>query len=150
MKLRPATIHDYLELVEMFKELIATVYDGLEIGEEIFFHRTVHSWFTAKRNVIISETDDGIITGFTVGYIEDIGIVKPYYYGDLAFVKEKYRRGRSAYLLYNNVVDYAEQLNLPLMAKAFVTEENKDKVDKIQARWGKPRFVEYYKGIKNG
>jgi len=147
IKLRPATLKDYSELVDMFKDLIVTVYDGFDLGEDIFFHGTVQGWYKDKKDIVISETEDGQITGFTLSYVEDIGIIKPYYFGDIAYVKPEFRKGRSAYLLYNNVVDYATQQGLPIIAKAFVSEENKDKVDKIQARWGKPRFVEYHKGI---
>ena len=150
MKIRIGTITDYDELVEMFTDLIRTVYDGFEIGESIFFHGAVQGWFKDNKDIVICETDDGTITGFSLGYVEDIGIVRPYYFGDIAYVKEKYRKGRSAYMLYNNIVDYSESLGLALMAKAYVSEENKDQVDKIQSRWGKPRFVEYHKGIDHG
>lgn len=146
MKLRKALLVDYPELVDMYKKLTITIYDGFEIGEDIFFHGVVQRWFQSKKDIVICEKDDGTITGFSVGYIDDIGIVKPYYYGDVAYVKPQFRKGRTAYLLYNNVVDYAEQQGLQLIAKAFVSEDNTDKVDKIQAKFGKPRFIEYHKG----
>ena len=150
MKLRPARLSDYEELVQMFKALIETVYDGFEIGEDIFMHGTVQQWFKDQKDIVICVTEDGEIAGFTLGYIEDIGIVHPYYFGDLAYVKPEYRRGRSAYMLYNNLVEYADGQGLPLMAKAFVSEENKDQVDRLQSRWGKPRFVEYHRGVQHG
>ena len=150
MKLRPGKLADYNEIVDMFKDLIVTVYDGFEIGEDIFFHGTVQGWYKDNKDIVVCVNDSGEITGFSLGYVEDIGIVKPYYFGDVAYVKPKFRKGRSSYLLYNNVVEYSENLGLPLIAKAFVSEENKDKVDKIQARWGKPRFVEYHKGKDHG
>jgi len=34
---------------------------------------------------------------------------------------------------------------LPLMAKAFVSEENKDQVGKIQGKFGRPRFIEFHR-----
>lgn len=150
MKLRPALLSDFEELVKMFKDLIITVYDGFEINEDIFFYGTVEKWYHAKKDIIVCEKDDGTITGFSVAYIEDAGFIKPYYMGDLAYVKPEFRKGRTAYLLYKNVVDYATQQGLPVIAKAYVSEENKDQVDKIQSRWGKPRFVEYHKGLDNG
>ena len=141
MKLRPARLDDYQEIVDMYKSLIETVYEGFEIGEDIFFYGTVQDWFKRKRDIIVSETDDGVITGFSVGYIDDIGIVKPYYFGDLAFVKEQHRKGRSAYLLYKNVVDYADQIGLPLVAKAFTG--GNDKIEQIQSKFGEPFFMEF-------
>ena len=149
MKLRPAVLTDYMELVEMYKDLIDVVYEGLEKGEEIFFHGTVQAWYQNKKDVIICETNEGVITGFSLGYVEDLGFLKPYYYGDIAYVKPEFRKGRSAYLLYNNVVAYATQQGLPVIAKAFVSDKNENKVDKIQAKFGKPRFIEYFKGIED-
>jgi len=148
MILRPAKLTDYKELVGMFKELIETVYTEFEIGEDIFFYGTVQQWFQLNRDVIVCEDEDGAITGFSVCYVEDIGIVKPYYYGDLLYVKPKFRNGRSSYMLYNNIVTYAEKMGLPLLAKAFVEEGNNN--NKIQKRWGKQRFIEYHRGVNNG
>ena len=150
MNIRPATTRDYAELVDMYKELIYGVYDGFEKGEDIYFHGAVQNWFTQKKDVIVCEKGDGTITGFSLAFVESIGVIEPYYYGDSAYVKPEFRKGRTAYLLYNNVVDYAAQQGLPVIAKAFVSEENENKVDKIQAKFGKPRFIEYYRGVEDG
>lgn len=150
MKLRPARLTDFEELVVMFTDLIATVYDGFKMNEPIFFYGTVSLWYHGNRDIIVCEKDDGTITGFSVSYVEDPSYIEPYYMGDIAYVKPEFRKGRTAYMLYNNVVDYAAQQGLPVIAKAFVSEENIDQVNKIQARWGKPRFVEYHKGVTSG
>jgi len=150
LKLRPANLKDYHELVFMFKDLIETVYDGFEIGEDIFFYGVVQSWYQNKKDIIVCEKEDGTITGFSVAYIEDIGIVRPYYYGDLAYVKPKHRKGRTAFLLYNNVVDYAEKLKLSLVAKGFIGNEDENKVAQIQAKFGSPFFVEFKKHYTEG
>ena len=150
MKLRPALLSDFEELVKMFTDLIETVYEGFRVNEPIFFYATVEKWYHAKKDIIVCENADGIITGFSVAYLEDAGFIEPYYMGDLAYVKPEFRKGRTAFMLYNNVVDYATQQGLPVIAKAYVSEENRDQVDKIQSRWGKPRFVEYHRGVNNG
>ncbi len=150
IKLRLATLDDYNELRLMFKELLKTVYSDLKVGKDAHIDASVYDWFSSDKDVIISETDDGVITGFTVAYIQDIRIVERYYYGDIAYVKPEFRKGRSAYLLYNNVVDYAKNtLNLPTIAKAFVGDGEADKVAKIQERFGKSRFTEYCTGSIN-
>ena len=149
MKLRPATINDYLELVEMYKELTKIVYQGFEIGEDIFMHGTVQKWYLENRDIVICETKDGKIAGFTMGYREDIGIIKPYYFADVAYVKPEHRKTRAAYLLYNNIVSYADQLGLPLIAKAFIGE---DRNEKIQSKFGEPFLMEFKRlqGDKHG
>ena len=147
IKLRPATLDDYNELRTMYKDLLRIVYSDMEIGKDIHIDASVADWFVQKKDVIISETSDGEVTGFSVAWLTELGIVEPYYYGDIAYVKEEYRKGRSAYLLYNNVVDYATiQLGVPVVAKAFVGDGQADKVAKIQSKFGKPRFVEYCTG----
>lgn len=152
MKIRNANLEDYEELVFMYKELTKVVYEGFEIGEDIFFYGAVQKWFQNKKDIIICEKDDGTITGFSLAKIEDVGIVKPYYFGEIVFVKEEFRKGRSAYLLYNNGANYAKELGIPVLSKAFVGN-NENKVDQIQAKFGEPFFIEYKqlnKKIKDG
>lgn len=143
MKLRPATLHDFEELVKMYKELVKTVYYDLKINEDIFLYGTVLEWFKKKRDIILCETDDGEVAGFTLSYIEDIAIVEPYYMGDIAYIKPQFRKSRAAYLLYNNVVDYGKRIGMKVQAKAFVGNGNQDKVDRLQSRFGNPQFIEY-------
>ena len=105
MRLRPATLADHEELVEMFSDLIGTVYKGFRLGQKFFFHRTVIAWFEKNNNVVICEKDDGTIVGISMGYVDDIGFIEPYYKGEIAYVKPEYRKTRCAFMLYNNVVD---------------------------------------------
>lgn len=146
MIIRPSKLSDYKELVDMYKELISITYDGMTLGEDIFFYGVVTEWFKANKNIVICETDDGDIAGFTLAYMEDIGVVEPYYYGDIAYVKPKYRKTKAAYLLYNNVVQFGKSLGVRVIAKAYVGGGNKDNVDKIQSKFGNPHFIEYRTG----
>jgi len=148
MKLRKAELDDYNELFVMYKELIKIIYSDMKIGKDIFIHGAVQNWMKSNYDVIICEKDSGEITGFSMAYKQDVGIIEPYYMGELSFVKPEYRKGRSAYLLYTNVVKYADSQNLPLVAKGFVGDGSKDRVDKIQSKFGKLRFVEYHRNNK--
>lgn len=152
MKIRLATISDHEVLVEMFSDLIKTIYKGFKIGEPFFFHRNVIAWFEKNNDVIICEKDDGTVAGFSMGYIEDIGFIEPYYKGEIAYVKPEFRKTRCAYMLYNNLAKYAEQQGLHIISSAYVGDGNQDQVDKLQSRWGKPMFVEYStaQGANNG
>ena len=143
MTLRPATLKDYEELVSMYKDLVYTVYHGMKVNDDIFLYGTVLEWFKKKRDIIVCETKDGDIAGFSLSFIEDIAIVEPYYMGDIAYVKPEYRKTRCAYLLYNNVVDYGKRIGLKVRAKAYVGNGNIDKVDKLQARFGTQQFTEF-------
>lgn len=149
--IRPAEVKDYEELVAMYIDLIETIYSGFEIKESAYFHRVVIRWYEQQKDIVICETEDGEIAGFTLGYIEDIGIVEPYYNGDIAYVKPKFRKTKVAYMLYHNVVKWAKSRGLRCVAKAYVGDGNSEKIDNIQGRFGSPRYVEFVTGeIKNG
>jgi len=143
MRLRIATILDYREVADMYKELLLIVYSNMKVGADIFIDGVVQGWFSKGHDIILSEKEDGTVTGFSMAYIEDAGIVERYYMGELAYVKPEYRKGRSAWLLYKNVIEYGEKLGLPIVAKAAVIGDDPHKVSQIQAKFGVPQFIEY-------
>lgn len=142
MKLRKATTSDYVEIVKMYKELVETVYHNMRISDDIYFYGAVIEWYKADKDIVIAEKDEEI-AGFTLAYVENIGVVEPYYYGDIAYIKPKYRKTRAAYMLYNNVVNYGKELGLKVEARAFVGNGNKNNVDKIQSKFGKQEFIHF-------
>jgi len=148
MKLRTASPDDYIELVSMYKELIKIIYSDMKIGKDIFIYGAVQNWFQKNYDVIICEKDDGTITGFSMAYVTDVGIIEPYYMGELAYVLPEYRKSKAAYLLYTNVIKYADGQGLPVVAKGFVGDGSRDKVEQIQAKFGNLRFVEYHRNNK--
>lgn len=143
MKLRPAKLIDFTEIVSMYKALIEAVYEDMKTGEDIFFYGVVIDWYKSGKDLTVCESKDGEIVGFTLAYLEDIAVVEPYYYGDIAYIKPEFRKTRAAYLMYNNVVNYGQSLGLKVQAKAYVGGGNKDKVDRLQSRFGKPQFTEF-------
>lgn len=143
MKLRPATLNDFEELVKMYKDLVYTIYCDLKINEDIFLYGTVLDWFRKRKDIILCETDEGEVAGFTLSYVEDITIVEPYYMGDIAYVKPQFRKSRAAYILYHDVVNRGRGAGLKVQAKAYVGNGNQDKVDRLQSRFGKPQFIEF-------
>lgn len=143
MNLRQATLGDYNDLVEMYKDLIKTVYHGMKISEDIFIHGVVLGWYQSKKDIVICETKEGKIAGFSLAYIEDIMIIEPYYKGDIAYVKPEYRKTKAAYLLYNGVVKTAKDIGMRVIASAYIGNGNAEKIDKIQSRFGTPQFIEF-------
>ena len=142
MILRPATLNDFVELVQMYKDLIKTVYHNMNLSEDIYFYGAVIEWFKQKKDIIIAE-QDGVIAGFTLGYVENLQIVEPYYFGDIAYIKPEFRKSRAAYMLYNNVVNYGKELGLKVEARAFIGNGNANKIDKIQSKFGVPEFIHF-------
>jgi hypothetical protein len=143
MRIRVATLDDFEDVTKMYKELIKTVYKGFEIKEDIFFYATVTGWYDRQYSIMVSEKDDGTLTGFSMCHIEDIKFIEPYIKGELAYVKPEYRKGRSAYLLYNNIVELAKNMNLPLISSGFIGGGEVDKIDRIMSKFGQPLFKEF-------
>ena len=142
MILRPATLGDFTELVTMYKDLIKTVYHDMKLSDDIYFYGAVIEWFKKGKDIIIAE-QDGVIAGFTLAYVENLQIIEPYYFGDIAYIKPEFRKTRCAYMLYNNVVDYGKQLGLRVEARAFIGNGNANKIDKIQSKFGVPEFIHF-------
>ena len=140
--LRQATLNDFEELVGMYKELIKIVYHNCKLSDDIFFYGAVIEWFRQKKDIIVAEVD-GEVAGFTLAYVENLQIIEPYYFGDIAYVKPKFRKTRVAYLLYNNVVTYGRELGLKVEARAFIGNGNANKIDKIQSKFGVPEFIHF-------
>ena len=118
MILRKFTLSDYEEIVDMYYDFIKEVYSTRKIGSKYFFYRKINEFISDKCDIVIAEKD-GIISGFTVSKIDDMGgITEPVYDGMIAYIKPKFRKGRTAYMLYNNVSEYAKELGIPLVSNS--------------------------------
>lgn len=134
MKIRKFEVNDYNEVVSMFKDFVVTLYPNRKIGSDMAFNEAVLGWIKNKKHIFVTTTNDGVITGFTVSYVDyNSYLTEPVYFGETAYVKPMYRGGKSAYLLYNNAVIIAKDLGLLLSANAFINEH---KVDTIQSKFG--------------
>jgi hypothetical protein len=133
------------QLVFMFNSLIfetfkdIALYDINEYVEEVLYWKK-------RGDIYITVNDDNIITGFAYGYVMPRSFTKSHYIGEYAYVKPKFRRGRSAYLLYNKIADRAMELKLPIFSKAYFPNNNVDKI--ISKFTDKKVFTEYYKCYK--
>lgn len=146
MNIRKFELRDFEEVVEMYRLLTCEIYPDRQIGSKYFFYRAVMSWIDSGKDIIVCEKDKDII-GFTMSGIDQCGgITEQVYSGEIAYVKEDYRKTRAAYLLYHNVSDYATEQGLRLIANAYLG--GNDKVDKIQKKLGgTPRFIMMERGI---
>lgn len=114
MELREFTLDDYEEVVDMFYDINKDIYqEHRKIGSKYFYYKKVSKWIEDKHHIILSVNNIGVITGFTMCYVDYYdGLTEPYYMAEIAYVKPEYRNTRAAYLLYNNAVKVAEELNL--------------------------------------
>lgn len=138
MKIRKFESSDLFELIAMFKDFTKELYPHRKLGNNIAFTENVLNWIKLQRHIFITTTNSGDITGFTLSYVNyNDYVTEPTYQGDIAYVKPMYRGGKSAYLLYNNVVQIADDLGLILTANAFI---NQFKIEQIQKKFGGERI----------
>ena len=121
MTLHNMLLPDYEEVVDMYYDFTKEVYPERTVGERYFFYKEVESWINNRRDVVIVKKDDTIV-GFSLSYVDqNSGLTSPIYNGVIAYVKPEYRKTRAAYLLYKNVSERANDLELTLMANGLVT-----------------------------
>lgn len=128
MHLKKMELFDYEEVVDMLYAFYKEVFgDTRQLGSRYFYYQAVSDWLNKGKDVVLS-VDKGVVTGFTMAFVDDMGgLTKPVYNGEMAYVKPEFRKGRSAYLLYKNVVEYAEELNMNLISNSRV-ENGVDKM----------------------
>lgn len=109
---------DLEEVVDMYYKMCHDVYPHREFKSKQYFYANVINWFEWNYDIIVTEKD-GIITGFAMCYIDNMGgICDDYYVGECIYVKPEFRKGRSAYLMYNTAINYGESQGYVLSTNA--------------------------------
>ena len=121
MKLRNFYLTDFEELVNMYYDFTVEIYPHRKISPKYFFYKAVGEWINSRKDIILAVKDD-IIVGFTLAYKDDNGgVTEPIYFGEIAYIKPEYRKTRAAYLMYHNIVSYATEQKLILVANGLAT-----------------------------
>ncbi len=130
---------DFEEVVEMYYQMCLVVYPHREFKSKQFFYKQVLDWIDYNYDIIITE-DEGIVTGFSMCYVDSMGgITEDYYQGECIYVKPEYRKGRSAYLMYATNISYANKMGYILSTNASdITESSK-----ISAKLGLKVFTKF-------
>lgn len=137
MTLVPFRVEFYEDLVSMFQDFTTEIYgSNRRIGSKYFFYKAVNKWIEDKKDIILCINSNYDIIGFTVSYIDNNGgLTEEVYFGDICYVKPKYRKTRASYLLYKNVVSYgSNDLKLNVVANGRV----ENGVDKMIEKHFKP------------
>jgi GNAT superfamily N-acetyltransferase len=137
--IRRYSIADYEELVKMHYEFISEIYSDRKIGYMYSFYKMVDEWMSLKKDIVVAEYK-GKLIGYTVAHVDAMGgLTEPVYNGEIAYVREKYRKGRASYLLYKNVVDYAKENGLKVVSSSRL----ENGVDKMVMKHfnAKPKYI---------
>ena len=121
MNLRRITLEDFEEVVQMYYDFTVEVFGSQrKISPKYFYYKAVIDWINSSKDVIIAEKDSTIV-GFSMAYVDDFGgLTEPVYNGEIAYVKPEYRKTRAGYMLYKNVVAYADEIKMTLVANGRV------------------------------
>lgn len=130
---------DFEEVVSMYYDMCITVYPHREFKSIQHFYTNVLRWIESGYDINITE-DDGVVTGFTMCYLDCMGgIVEDYYQAECLYVKPKYRRGRSAYLLYNTALSYADSQDWLISTNASTITDG----GSMASKYAKSVFIQY-------
>lgn len=132
MKLRRFNLDDYEEVVEMFYEFNKEVFGEIRtINPKYFYYKEVIAWINSSKHIVLSVDNNDIVTGFTLCYVDNFNsLTSSIYNCEYAYVKPKYRKGRSAYMLYKNGDKVAKELGLNLFTNGRVENGVSDMIEK--------------------
>lgn len=120
MIIRPFFLSDYENVVDMYYDFVKEVFSNRKIGDKYFFSKAVMNWINTGKHIMVVEKDNSII-GFSMAYVDEYGgLTEPFYNGEIAYVKPEFRHSKAVYLLYNNVVEVAKEMNLLIVANGRV------------------------------
>lgn len=118
VKVRDYKDTDFEEIVEMYYQMCLEVYPHRKFKSKQHFYKNVLNWIEWNYDIIVTVKDEEI-TGFTMCYFDSMGgICEDYYVGECIYVKPKYRKTRSAYLMYHTAINYADSLGMILSTNA--------------------------------
>lgn len=130
---------DFEEVVDMYYRMCLEVYPHRTFKDKQYFYRNVIHWIEWHYDIMVTEKD-GEITGFSLCYMDSMGgITEDFYHFECLYVKERFRKTRSAHLLVNTPIIYADSRNLIISANA----SNISECSNFVSRLGDKIFTTY-------
>jgi len=118
VKIRRYEDKDFEEVLLMYYDLATMLYNNHNIKPIEDFKQNVENWIIWDYDIMLTYNNDEV-TGFTLCYFDNMGGIVDYFYQfEIAYIKEKYRKGRSAIAMYNHIVNYAQDKGMILAANA--------------------------------
>jgi len=142
--LREYKLSDKEEVVFMYYEATKEVLLNHEIKPLQNFNDVITNWEEWGYDIIV--TENGLeLTGFSVCCIDTMGgIVEPYYHAEVIFVKPEYRKGRSAYLLYQQGLSKAQEKGMLVATNAYEHSE----ASQISKKLGVKTYTHYERKVR--
>lgn len=130
---------DFEEVVKMYHALLVEVYPHHKVKPILHCYQNVLNWIKWNYDIIITHNEKEI-TGFSLCYVDSMGgVVEDYYQGECIYIKHKYRKGRSAFMMYSYITAYADNMGYIISTNASMLTES----HKIAGKLGEPIFTNY-------
>jgi GNAT superfamily N-acetyltransferase len=95
--------------------------DKRRVNPKYFFHKEVQRWIEEGKDIVLAISDNGDVVGYSMAFVDkNQFLTEAVYNGEMAYVYPEYRKTRAAFMLYKNVVEYAKEQNLNLVANGRV------------------------------
>jgi hypothetical protein len=118
VKIREFQEDDFEEIAQMYHSLLKEVYPNHNIKPILYACKNIMNWIEWKYDIMVTYKDDEI-TGFGLCYMDSMGgAVEDYYQGEIIYIKPEYRKGRSAYLIYQTAMNLADKYSVILATNA--------------------------------
>lgn len=116
LRVRTVDADDIPQLVEMYMDLVSFAYPTRERAPKIVFYEIVLEWFVRKDRIrIVCNEEENV--GFSLVTKHNAGgAVETYLDAEVTYIKEKHRKGRGAYLIYNDVFEFAKKMGMGIMS----------------------------------
>lgn len=139
VKIREYQESDFLEIINMYHALLHEVYPNRNIKPIQYACRNVLNWIDWNYDIMVTYKGDEI-TGFSLCYMDSMGgVVDDFYQGEIVYIKPEYRKGRSAYLIYNTAMNIADKLGVILSTNASDITESSH----ISKKLGQPLYTQF-------
>ena len=147
MILNKFELNDYEEVVDMFYMFMKDVMSNRKLNPKYFYYKEVMEWIRNGNHIVVAKKD-GITTGFSMCRVDNLNhLTEDIYVCDYCYVKEEYRKTRTAYLLYHNSYSFAKENNYILSVNGRIDNGVSDMIEKHFNL--KPKF-KLYEGDING
>ena len=131
VEIRPYQESDFEEVVNMYREILLEVYPNHTVKPLQYMAKLVLAWIDFNYDIMVTH-NYGEITGFSLGIVDSMGgVVEDYYLCEIIYVKPEHRKGRSAYLHYHTMIEYAKSQNWILGGNASTSTSSSDIAKKI-------------------
>lgn len=131
MILRKFTLDDYEEVVQMQYDFFTEIYPDRKISPKYFYYKAVQNWINDKKDIVLAINGKGTITGMSVSFVDEgESLTEPIYTTITLYTKPEFRKGKTSYLLLQNMSNYTKEINISWMSNCRIDNDTDKMIEK--------------------